>query len=201
MVGVDVYPIAEEDVTAATETIALAFRCDPVWSLALRGVDGTEDHLLPYWRLYVDGARRFDTVFASAEAGTVSVWIPPGGTELTEGQGVAVRELVGRALSPAQTTALFELWDRFDEYHPHHEPHAYLSLLASRPSFAGHGYGQAHLAADLVRWDAAGIPTYLESSNPRNDHLYQRQGYARVGQFEAILNSSVVTTMWRSAGG
>jgi GNAT superfamily N-acetyltransferase len=197
----DVHPVAQQDVDAATETIALAFRHDPVWGVALGVVDGSEDHLLPFWRTYVEGARRFDGVFGSTDAGTVSCWIPPGETELSEEQEVAIRELVEQALDPALTTAMFELWDRFDEHHPHDEPHAYLSLLATRPSLAGHGYGQMHLAADLARWDEAGLPTYLESSNPRNNARYERQGYAKVGQFETVLDGAIVTTMWRPVGG
>jgi ribosomal protein S18 acetylase RimI-like enzyme len=197
----EVRPVTREDVAAATETIALAFRDDPVWAVALEVIDGAEDFLIPFWRFYVEGARRYASVYSSESAGTVSVWIPPGGTELSEDQEVAIRELAGAVLSSARATALFELWDRFDENHPGDEPHAYLSLLATRPSQAGHGYGQAHLAADLARWDAAGIPTYLESSNPANNHRYERQGYAKVGQFETVLNRAIVSTMWRPIGG
>ena len=121
--------------------------------------------------------------------------------ELSDEQEAAMRELAERMLGPARATALFELWDRFDEHHPHQEPHAYLSLPATRPALTGHGYGQAHLAADLARWDDAGIPTYLESSNPRNDHRYERQGYVKVGRFETVLDRAIVATMWRPVGG
>jgi hypothetical protein len=107
-----------DGLAAATETITLALRHDTVWGVALGVVDGSEDHLDPFWRLYVEGARRYDVVFASADAGTVSVWIPPGGMELSEEQDVAIRELVEHALGSAQATAMFELWDRFDEHHP-----------------------------------------------------------------------------------
>lgn len=197
----EIRPLPTDEVDAAVETITMAFRHDPVWGPALEAVDGSEDHLRSYWRPYVEGARRYDTVFSSAGAGTVSVWIPPGGTELSDDQEDALRELAQAALTPSRVTALFELWDRFDEHHPHQEPHAYLSLLATRPTSAGHGYGQAHLAADLARWDAAGIPTYLESSNPANDHRYQRQGYVKVGSFETVVDRAVVATMWRPVGG
>jgi len=197
----EVRPIALDDVDDVTETIALAFRNDPVWGVALAAANGSHDHLLPYWQIYVEGARRYDTVFASADAGTVSVWIPPGGNELTEKQERALRDIAERALGPTQTAALVELWDRFDEHRSRQERHGYLSLLATRPDLAGHGYGQAHLAADLERWDAAGLPTYLESSNPRNDHRYARQGYLSVGSFETVLDRAIVTTMWRPVGG
>jgi ribosomal protein S18 acetylase RimI-like enzyme len=197
----EVGPITLEDVDAATETIALAFRHDPVWGVALGADDGLERFRSAYWRQYVEGGLRYDTVFASAHAGTVSVWIPPGGAELSEDQEAALRDLVKHTLGSTQAAALFALWDRFEQHHPHQEPHAYLSLLATRPALAGHGYGQSHLATDLSRWDAAGIPTYLESSNPGNNHRYERQGYTRVGQFETVLDAAIVTTMWRPVGG
>src|SRR4051794_9230704 len=191
----DVRRVTVDEVDAAVDTIALAFTSDPVWHVALGGLGGTE--LRSFWRYYVDGARRYDTAFASADAGTVSMWIPPGGTELSEEQETEMRLRVEQMLAPALVTALFELWDRFEDNHPTDEPHGYLSLLATRPDLAGHGYGQAHLAADLARWDVDGVPTYLESSNPSNNHRYQRQGYAPVGQFETVLDRAIVTTMWR----
>ena len=197
----DVHPVSADEVDAATDTIAQAFRDDPVWGVALGVGDGPEIDLGPYWRLYVEGARRYDTAFASAGAGTVSVWTPPGGTELSEDHEVELRDFAERSFPRAQATALFELWDRFDDHHPHDEPHAYLGLLATRPSHAGHGHGQAHLATDLERWDAAGVPTYLESSNPLNDRRYARQGYVAVGRFETVIDRAVVTTMWRPVGG
>lgn len=194
-----VRPATLHDVDAAVETITLAFANDPVWRVALETPDRSDSHLRSFWRGYVDGARRYDTVFVSSDTGTVSVWIPPGESELSDAQDAAMRELVEQTLEPARAAALFALWERFDEHHPHHEPHAYLSLLATNPAFAGHGYGQAHLSADLARWDAVGIPTYLESSNPANNRRYERQGYRAVGEFATVVDAAVVTTMWRPA--
>jgi GNAT superfamily N-acetyltransferase len=196
----DVRPAGTDDVDDVVETLTLAFRHDPVWGLALEAPDNAEDHLRSYWHTYVAAALRHGTVFVGCDAATASLWIPPGESELSPEDEAALRELVDRALAPERVKALYELWDRFEENHRRDEPHAYLSLLATRPDFAGHGYGQAHLAADLGRWDAAGIPTYLESSNPANNHRYERQGYARVGQFETILDGALVTTMWRPVG-
>jgi hypothetical protein len=196
-----VVPVARADIDAATDTVALAFQDDPVWKVALQAPDGATDHVRRFWRFYIDGGRRFHTVFVSNGAGTVSVWIPPGGTEMSEEQEAALRELAITALGSARANALFDLWDRFEEHHPQVEPHAYLSLLATRPDLGGHGYGQAHLAADLARWDTAVVPTYLESSDPRNNHRYQRQGFVKIGQFETVLDGAIVTTMWRPVGG
>ncbi len=196
-----VVPARPGDVGAAVETVTAAFRHDPVWSVALARDDGDDGHLRPYWRLFVESAARHGTVFVGEGADTVSVWVPPGEPELSEEHEVAARALVEGALGPARATAMDELWDRFERNHPRTEPHAYLSLLATHPRAAGGGRGQAHLAADLARWDELALPTYLESSNPANDHRYARLGYVVVGAFRTVLDDAPVTTMWRPVGG
>ena len=113
---------------------------------------------------------RYGTVFVTDHANAVSVWLPPGGTELSDEQYVDQRALAIEALGPQRADALFELWNRFESTHPDPEPHYYLSLLGTHPRARGRGVGQALLGADLCRFDAEGVPTYLESSNPANDY-------------------------------
>ena len=189
------------DIDDVTKVIALAFADDPVWGAALARTDGSTAHHLDYWRLFVEGATPQGMVYRSDDDAAVAVFIPPGGEEMSEAQVDQLRAVVERNLAPDAQEAMFALWDRFDESHPQAEPHAYLSLLALRPDLAGHGYGMAHLAADLSRWDAAGLPSYLESTNPRNDARYGRQGYRPIGEFRSVLDDAVVTTMWRPVGG
>jgi predicted GNAT family acetyltransferase len=73
----------------------------------------------------------------------------------------------------------------------------YLSLLATHPDHRGRGIGQALLAETLARFDEQGIPSYLESTNPANDHRYRRAGFRPVGGFRSVVDGVVVTTMWR----
>jgi GNAT superfamily N-acetyltransferase len=189
------------DVAAVAETLALAFLHDPVWGVALDPGDGSTGHLRPYWTQYVKGALRYETVFIGEGARTVSVWIPPGESELSDEQETEARELALGALGPDLAESLFKLWRRFDDSHPQVEPHAYLSLLATHPDHAGSGLGQAHLREDLAHWDDSGLPTYLESTNPANNHRYERQGFRAVGEFRSVIDDAVVTTMWRPVGG
>jgi GNAT superfamily N-acetyltransferase len=189
------------DVAAVAKTLAMAFLHDPVWGVALAPGDGSTAHLAPYWTQYVVGGLRYETVFVGAQARTASVWIPPGGTELSDEQDADLRRIAREALAPDLASALFELWKRFDDNHPHDEAHVYLSLLATHPDHAGAGLGQAHLRDDLAHWDEAGLPAYLESTNPGNNHRYERQGFRAVGEFRTVLDGAVVTTMWRPVGG
>ena len=190
-------PATHADLARVTETLTLAFASDPVWGVALAGPDGSTAHHPAYWSLFVEGALRYSTVFVADDDSAVSLWIPPDGTELSDEQDGAARALVRTSLEPGAATALFSLWDRFEANHPHGEPHAYLSLLATHPDHSGKGAGQRLLAEGLEHWDAAGLPAYLESTNPGNDHRYERAGFRRIGGFTAILDDAPVSTMWR----
>jgi GNAT superfamily N-acetyltransferase len=190
-----------DDLGLVTQTLSLAFLHDPVWSVALAGRDGSTVHHAAYWQTYVEGALRYSTVFMTEDASAVSVWIPPGGTDLSDAGEKAMGQLVTATLEPAAAQAIFELWERFDVNHPRDEPHAYLSLLATHPDHRGQGIGQRLLAEDLTRWDAAGLPAFLESTNPANDHRYERAGFRRIGGFQAVLNDAPISTMWRPSQG
>lgn len=190
-----------EDMDRVVECLTLAFRHDPVWGVALARPDGSTSHQAPFWRSYVEGALRYSTVFTTEDVSAVSVWIPPGGTELSDDQEAEVVRLVEASLGPASARAMFELWERFASNHPHTEPHAYLSLLATHPDHRGHGIGQQLLTEDLERFDADGVPAFLESTNPANDHRYERAGFQRIGGFTAVLDDAPISTMWRPSGG
>jgi len=190
-------PATLDDLGLVTETLTLAFLHDPVWSVALARPDGSTVHHAAYWQLYVEGALRYSTVLMTDDASAVSVWVPPDGTELSNAGEEALERLVNATLEPAAVRAMFELWERFAANRPHDEPHAYLSLLATHPDHRGQGIGQRLLMEDLARWDAAGVPAYLESTNPGNDHRYERAGFRRVGGFRAVLDNGPISTMWR----
>ena len=194
-------PAADAELDAVTEVIASAFGDDPIWGPALSRSDGETAHLVPYWRLFVEGAHRFGTVQVAPALEAVSVWLPPGGEELDPAGVRAFAALIESALEPDVLADLLVLFERFEASRAPLGEHAYLSLLATHPEHRGRGIGQQLLAADLARWDAAGIPAYLESTNPANDHRYARAGFRPIGGFGAVRNEARVTAMWRAVGG
>ena len=111
------------------------------------------------------------------------------------------KSLAVEALGLRRADALFELWDRFESTHPQNEPHYYLSLLATHPRARGRSIGQTLLREDLSRFDEIGVPTFLESSNPDNDHRYERAGFRRIGEFLTVLDDAPVGQFWRLVGG
>ena len=195
-VGVPARPATTADLDAVVDVVALAFHGDPVWGPALRKPDGSVDHLSGFWRFFVDAAVQRGSLFVWDRAAAVAVWVPAGEPELTDVQQRELEMFIDREFPKERAAALAALFDRFDAAHPHAEPHATLSLLATHPRHRGRGVGQQLLAANLAELDARGVPSYLESTNPGNDHRYERAGFRRVGCFES-LNGAPITTMWR----
>jgi GNAT superfamily N-acetyltransferase len=193
---------AAKDLDAVAECLVAAFATDPVWSVALRRSDDRTDHHLAYWRLFVQGAARFDSVFVADDVAAVSIWLPPDADEL-DATGLAdLEHLLTQSLDGPTNAAIHELYQRFEASRAATPgPHRYLSLLATDPVYRGRGIGQALLAADLARWDRDGVPAYLESTNPANDHRYERAGFRSIGGFSAVLDHAWVNAMWRPLSG
>lgn len=76
-------------------------------------------------------------------------------------------------------------------------PHAYLYTIAVRQSAQGRGLGRALFAPMLAACDRAGLPAYLENSNPRNHSFYVGQGFEHMEHFEPVPGAPPLEAMWR----
>ncbi len=180
------------DLPGVSETLGAAFAEDPLWSWALPNVSA----LTVWWRFLVDSALRYPFVFVAGDYAAAAVWIPPGGSELTEAEEQRVGPLL-EELAGEHAPAVMELLERFGAGHPRDRPHYYLSLLGTHPEQRGRGLGMALLAENLAAIDAEGMPAYLESSNPENVPRYERLGFERIGEFSTPDGRHTVAGMWR----
>jgi GNAT superfamily N-acetyltransferase len=181
-------------VDGVTALLTAAFERDPLWRWAFADLES----LSTLWRFYVASALRYPCVWIAGDFAAAAVWIPPGGSELTDEEEERLDTLIP-SLAGARAAEVLELLERFDEAHPPDPPHYHLTLLGTAPDQRGHGHGMALLGETLRRFDAEGVPTYLESSNPPNDRRYEAVGYERAGGFSTPGGEHTVTTMWRSA--
>ena len=188
----------DADLDLVTETISLAFDEDPTWGWAFPDAGRRQAQYAVWWRVLIAGAMRYPWVLLTERCEAAAVWIPPGGTELSEEDEGEIEPLLRELVGP-RTGEVLELLERFDAAQPRDEPHYYLSLLGTHPVHAGRGLGMALLAENLQRIDEEGMPAYLESSNPANNHRYERHGFAKIGEFYPPSSAIPVTAMWRDA--
>jgi GNAT superfamily N-acetyltransferase len=186
----------ERDLDAVTGLLTAAFAGDPVWGWAFP----SRADLETWWRFNIRSALRFPWVWILGDFAAVSMWIPPGESELTAGEEAQVEPMI-EDLVGSRAPQVIELLGRFESSHPAEPPHYYLSLLGTDPAHRGHGHGMALLEQNLATIDAEGMPAYLESSNPANDPRYERLGFRRVGEFTRPDGQLTVATMWRDPRG
>ena len=111
----DVRRARPDDVDVVTRCITLAFATDPVWSVALRPrrrADGSTSS-----RTGASSSRRragYGTVRLADDGAAVSVWLPPGGVELTSDGDGALEALLAAALDAGAVAAMHELYARFE---------------------------------------------------------------------------------------
>jgi GNAT superfamily N-acetyltransferase len=160
--------------------------------------DGRTDHHELIWELFVEGALRYRSSWILGNGSAVSVWIPPGGSEMSDEQENRLLECVKASLGP-RAIRFNEVLRLMGEAHPRSVDHYYLSLLGTDPDHRGQGLGMKLLDHDLATIDLQSCPAYLESSNPANNERYKRVGFEIVGSFQAPDGGPLVTTMWRSA--
>lgn len=181
----------ERDVDGITATLVAAFEADPLWSWAF-----PQEGLGALWRLLVASAMRYSLVRVVDDCAAASVWIPPGGTELTAEEEASLGPML-EGLVGSRAGEVLALFERMERAHPAGPPHYYLSLLGTHPGQRGKGLGMALLADNLAKIDPEEMPAYLESSNPENDVRYERLGFERIGGFERPDGGLTCSTMWR----
>ena len=187
-----------DDCTEIAQVVTLAFAADPLWSWAMSREDNRTEHQALIWTIFVEGALRYPHSWILGNGAAVSVWIPPGGSELSDEQEQRLRDCVAETLGP-MASQFFEVLRLLEEAHPRSVDHFYLSLLGTHPDFRGGGKGMQLLIHDLAIIDTIHVPVYLESSNSANNERYKGVGFEPAGSFQTPNGGPRVTTMWRSA--
>lgn len=187
----------EADLDAVAETMALAFYDDPVWGWAFPDLDRRLGQHRVAWAFAIEAALGYGWVWVTEGYTAASLWIPPGKPELRPEDEERIEPLMVELLGDGAPRVL-QTFERFDRAHPQDRgPHYYLSLLGVHPDHRGKGLGMGLLADNLARIDAEGAAAFLESSNPANDHRYERLGFKCCGEFVLPEDGPNVTQMWR----
>ena len=161
-------------------TLADALATDPVFSWLFPSERRRETRLrrlfaleLEHW-VFPAGGRALTT----DDFRGVNVELPPGRSTMTMSLSGAVGmvRVFGRRLPRAGRLQSF-----FDRHHPP-GPHYYIRTLGVATRFQGRGLGTTLLRATFERCDREGVPAYLEASTERSGALYERLGFAHLGE-------------------
>jgi len=148
-----------------------------------------------YFEIFAEHAIRYGEVYATADAlgelTGVALWFPL--TSMIPPPFEYERRLK-EAAGPAFDRAC--VLDAATEGEHPLEPHHYLAFLAVRPERQNRGVGSALLDRHHARLDAAGLPAYLESNDPRNRDLYLRHGYT-IRSIVRLPDGPPLWLMWR----
>ena len=197
--------MADEDVTPATgdddaargaAIFSVGFEVDPLMSWVFPG-EGRRQKLETMfgWMLREVLVARGAVFLLGDHA--CAAWTPPGSPPWSDEQTADFLETLGAVATDEDMARLALLDEAARRAHPEEE-HWYLGTLAARPERQGTGCGTRILGASLRRVDEAGLPAYLESSNPRNVTLYLRHGFEVTGDIP-IADGVSMTAMWRPA--
>jgi GNAT superfamily N-acetyltransferase len=185
------------DVDAMTAAFTTAFFNDPVWAPVFPDETRRAAQSAPMWRVYAAAALRYPWTFVTPGAEAAAIWIPPGGTELTDEEATRLSEVIAQAAGPQAAASAREIEARLEAGHPGGS-FFHLTILATHAGHRGKGLGMALLAQTLARIDAIGAPAYLESTNPANNQRYMNAGFEPRGEI-IMATGHIVTAMWRPA--
>lgn len=195
--GLEAHRASDQEVATVVAVLVSAFDEDPTWGWAFPDGAARPEQHRRLWTLFVQGALRYSTVWLAPGGTATSVWIPPHGTDLSSEQEAELEPLLVDLLG-ADAPRVLQAFALFDAAHPRDVPHFYLSLLGTSTEHRGRGLGLGLLADNLRVVDEAGMPAYLEASNPANVALYERFGFVLRDTFR-LPDGPEVPTMWRDA--
>ena len=183
------------DIDSLLSTLTLSFSNDPImrWLFAKPATYLRAFPLMirPVAELAADTGSAYRSGDPASGIAAASLWLGPG----IEMDGTGVVEVFQTAIPAADQDARFRFFGQMDVFHPD-EAHWYLPVIGADPACQGQGHGSALLKRALEPCDEAGLPAYLESSNPANIPLYERFGFEVTGEIQ-VDDSPTMWPMYR----
>lgn len=188
--------VAPSQRNVALNTIVAAFTADPL----LRWIFPQADVYMNYASQVFDnvGGAAFSAgaAFEIDNYAGVALWIPPAGND-HEADDSVMSELLAGTVAAERMEEVGSVLGQMEDFHPS-EPHWYLPLIGVDTCHQGRGLGAQLMKYALAKCDEAGLPAYLESSNPANISLYERHGFEVTGRIQSE-SSPPVHPMYRAA--
>jgi ribosomal protein S18 acetylase RimI-like enzyme len=189
----NVQRLTEQQLPQAIAMLGQAFHNDPL-SVYIYPDDAERTRCLPLmYSVPLCYTLRYGEITTTSDITGCACWLPPKSTTVS----------LKRLLRIGALTTAFKMglpgllrFNKADTYmqSAHKrcvtEPHWYLWVLGVDPAHQGQGIGSTLLHAGLQRADAAGLPCYLDTTNPKNVPLYQKFGFTIASEV-TIPNSNL----------
>ncbi|MGP3976521.1 GNAT family N-acetyltransferase [Streptomyces sp. 8N114] len=182
-----------DDAPLISRLLARAFGDDPMMRLFFPD-DGTREKGMD---------RYFATIFTRQYGlhgvcertdAAAAFWVPAEAQDKAVPDAGTIQQLVD--ILGEQATLFRDTVEQAAKHAPQ-EPHWSLAVIGADPAARGQGHGAALLRSGLAKADAAGLPTYLESSKPSNIPFYARFGFTVREELRLAENGPVLWTMLR----
>lgn len=184
---------SKQDKERLLATILLGFSADPFVRWFWPEASDYLNYTMPAFDAFGGACVETGSAYVTENFEGGALWFPPG-------HGPDKEKFVECLEATANKSVLedgFRVLESMDEYHPD-EPSWYLPLIAVDPAYQGVGFGTALMKHALKRCDKEGLPSYLESTNPRNISLYERYGFEKMGEIQ-FGSSPIITPMFRTS--
>lgn len=187
------------EVGRVREVVGAAFVDDPMFQWLFHDPIGRSDASAAWIGLFVEAFALGGTVDVARETdGTISgaaLW-RLGPDEMPFPAAPTLGGLMMAVLGPEATMQRGMALRAFAEHKPE-PPFHYLQFLAVHPAHQGRGIGRTLLGHGLERATQAGLPVYLESTNPRNLAFYHSMGLREIGRFTLDGGGPLAHRLWR----
>ena len=167
---------SEDTQARVMATLVSAFRADPVERWLYPTNREYELNFPAFLAAFGGLAFRLGTAWQLDDCSAVALWLPPN----VEPDGEAITTVLLETVTSAKHADTVSVLDRMDAAHPRH-PHWYLPWFGVDARMQGRGLGSKLMTACLAAVDAAGLPAYLETPNPKTIRFYERHGFVVTG--------------------
>jgi GNAT superfamily N-acetyltransferase len=171
-VSFEINPATPADRDRVVATVVAAFRADPAFRYFFPEDDTYSAHAAEFTRYLFDRRVQLGTVWVALDGAVAALWDPPPPATPAAHTSVVALDL------PAEARERIDRYDSAVHGMLPTEPHWYLGVLATHPDQAGRRLGRRLMAAGVTTAHAEGLPACLETTNPANVELYQREGWA-----------------------
>jgi GNAT superfamily N-acetyltransferase len=190
----NIVPVREDQIDTAAGVLARAFQLDPPMVYVWPDATARARVLPSLMKAFVTYGSMFgEPLTTSGKPEAVALWLPLDDLNDTpERDHRAGTDQIPAMLGAEAFARFMHIATTVGRFHKLSAPgkHLYLSILGVEPSRQGQGLGSALIRPTLERADAAGLPCYLDTFQPRNVPLYQKHGF-KITVEEVEPNSGV----------